>query len=64
VEEVPAALFDQLKEDGRLVAVVGYDRAASAMVYTKTDDDVGGRPAFNAFVPALPGFARPRTFVF
>ena len=64
VEEVPAALFDQLKEDGRLVAVVGYDRAASAMVYTKTDDDVGGRAAFNAFVPALPGFARPRTFVF
>ena len=64
VEEVPEALFDQLKEEGRLVAVVGYNRAASAMVYTRTDKDIGGRAAFDAFVPALPGFARPKTFVF
>jgi protein-L-isoaspartate(D-aspartate) O-methyltransferase len=47
-----------------LVAVVGYNRAAPATVFTKTDDDVGGRPVFDAFVPALPGFAKPRAFVF
>ncbi len=64
VEEVPAALFAQLKEGGRLVAVVGYNRAAPAMVYTRTDDDIGERPVFDAFVPALPGFSRPREFVF
>ncbi len=64
VEEVPAALFDQLKEGGRLVAVVGYGRAAPAMVFTRTDDDIGGRAVFDAFVPALPGFAKPRAFVF
>ena len=64
VEEVPEALFAQLKAGGRLVAVVGYNRAAPAMVYTRTDDDIGGRPAFDAFVPALPGFTRPREFVF
>ena len=64
VEDVPEALFDQLKEGGRLVAVVGYNRAASAVVYTKSDDDIGARPVFDAFVPALPGFARPKTFVF
>ena len=64
VEEVPVALFEQLKEDGRLVAVVGYSRAASAMLYSKTSGDIGGRPVFDAFVPALPGFARPKTFVF
>jgi protein-L-isoaspartate(D-aspartate) O-methyltransferase len=64
VERVPEALFAQLKEGGRLVAVVGYDRAARAMVFTKTDDDIGGRPAFDAFAPALPGFAKPKAFVF
>ena len=64
VEEVPAALFAQLKEGGRLVAVVGHHRAAPAMIYTRTDDDIGERPVFDAFVPALPGFSRPREFVF
>lgn len=63
-EEIPQVLFDQLKEGGRLVAVVGYNRAAPAMIFTKTDDDVGGRPVFDAFVPALPGFARPKAFTF
>lgn len=64
VELVPETLFAQLKEGGRLIAVVGYNRAAPAMVYTKTDDDIGERPVFDAFVPALPGFSRPREFVF
>ncbi len=64
VEVLPEALFAQLRDGGRLLAVVGYNRAAPAMVYLKTGDDIGGRPAFDAFVPALPGFSRPREFVF
>jgi protein-L-isoaspartate(D-aspartate) O-methyltransferase len=64
VEEVPGALFAQLKEGGRLVAVVGSNRAAPAMVFTKTDNDIGGQPVFDAFAPALPGFAKPKAFVF
>jgi protein-L-isoaspartate(D-aspartate) O-methyltransferase len=64
VEFVPDALVAQLKDGGRLIAVVGYNRAASAMIYTRTGDDIGTRPAFDAFVPALPGFSRPREFVF
>lgn len=64
VEEVPEELFNQLREGGRLVAVVGHNRASPAMVFTRTDHDVGARSAFDAFVPPLPGFARPKTFVF
>lgn len=64
VEEIPEALFAQLKEGGRLVAVVGRGRAAPAMVYTKSDSDIGRLPLFDAFVPPLPGFARPKAFVF
>ena len=64
VEELPETLFAQLKEGGRLVAVVGHNRAAPAMVFSKTNNDIGGRPVFDAFAPALPGFERPKAFVF
>jgi protein-L-isoaspartate(D-aspartate) O-methyltransferase len=64
VEYVPDALFGQLKEGGRLVGVVGYGRAASATIFTRTDGEVGRRVAFNAHVCPLPGFVKPKAFVF
>ena len=45
IEVVPDTLFDQLTEGGRLVAVVGYGMAAVAMLFTRTEGKVGGRPA-------------------
>ena len=63
-EVVPDGLFGQLKEGGRLVAVVGYGRAAAATVFTRTDGEIGSRIAFNAHVQPLPGFAKPKAFVF
>ena len=64
VEAIPAALFGQMKDGGRLVAVVGYGRAAVATVYTKSDHQIGRRVAFNADVRPLPGFRKPEVFVF
>jgi len=64
VEVVPPALLEQIAEGGRLLAVVGYGRAAVATVFTKTDGDIGDRPAFDAAAPALPGFRKPKAFVF
>jgi protein-L-isoaspartate(D-aspartate) O-methyltransferase len=64
VEAVPAALFDQLRDGGRLIAVVGYGRAASAVAWTKSDGRIGKRIAFDADVPPLPGFRKPEVFVF
>ncbi len=64
VEFVPDALFGQLKEGGRLVGVVGYGRAAAATMFTRTDSETGSRVAFNAHVRPLPGFAKPKAFVF
>lgn len=64
VELVPQALFDQLGEGGRLVAVVGSGGSAIATLYTKTEGDIGGRPAFNVPARPLPGFERPKSFVF
>lgn len=64
VEVIPESFFDQLKEGGRLVVVVGYGGAALATLYTRTENQIGRRNAFNADVRPLPGFRRPQAFVF
>jgi protein-L-isoaspartate(D-aspartate) O-methyltransferase len=65
VEFVPEALFAQLANGGRLVGIVGRGRAAPAMIYTRdADGDVGARAAFDAYARPLPGFERPKVFVF
>ncbi|MDQ0457188.1 protein-L-isoaspartate O-methyltransferase family protein [Rhizobium paknamense] len=64
VEEVPEALFAQLREGGRLLAVVGYGHAARATLYVKAAGSVAGNPAFNASVRPLPGFRKAAEFVF
>ena len=64
VEVVPEVLLAQLKDGGRLVAVVGYGRASAATIFTKSDGDIGSRPAFDADVRPLPGFRKPKAFVF
>jgi protein-L-isoaspartate(D-aspartate) O-methyltransferase len=64
VESIPPGLFGQMKDGGRLVAIVGIGRAAVATVYTKSEQQVGRRPAFNADARPLPGFRRPEAFVF
>jgi protein-L-isoaspartate(D-aspartate) O-methyltransferase len=64
VELVPATLFDQLKDGGRLVAVVGYGRSAAATVFRRSGAEIGSRVAFDADVQPLPGFRRPKAFVF
>jgi len=63
-EIVPRALFGQLAERGRLVAVIGRAPAARAMLYRRVGDDVSGWPVFDAAAKVLPGFAAPPEFVF
>ncbi|MFG1480824.1 protein-L-isoaspartate O-methyltransferase [Xanthobacter sp. V4C-4] len=61
VEVIPDRLFAQLKEGGRLVAVVGRGGAGRASLFTKVAGAVSERVAFNAAVPPFSGFeAAPR----
>ncbi|HEY7247362.1 MAG TPA: protein-L-isoaspartate O-methyltransferase [Xanthobacteraceae bacterium] len=60
----PRSLFAQLRDQGRLVAVVGRPPAARAMLYRSVGADVSGWPVFDAAAPVLPGFAAPVEFVF
>ncbi|WP_279481484.1 protein-L-isoaspartate O-methyltransferase [Aureimonas sp. SK2] len=64
VEELPRTHLDQLKDRGRLVVVERSGASGMAKLYTKEDGIVSDRFAFNCHIPALPGFAKPREFVF
>ena len=64
VEVVPAALFDQLKDGGRLVGMLGRGAGGKAMLYRCANGDLSGRPVFDAAATLLPGFAKPAEFVF
>jgi protein-L-isoaspartate(D-aspartate) O-methyltransferase len=64
VDHVPASLFDQLKNGGRLVVVEGTGNAGKSMLYVKNDGIVSGRRAFNSAVKTLPGFEKIAEFEF
>jgi len=65
VGEVPEALLGQLKDGGRLVAVVDNGPVGKATVYVRQDGAISSRVAFDATVAPLPGFEKKRpAFVF
>ena len=64
IEALPEGLSGQLKQGGRLVCIKGQGNAAEALLATRSDDTIGIRSAFNAAVHPVPGFERPREFVF
>jgi len=68
VPDEPTRLTAQLKEGGRLVAVVATGRCGGrqgkAYLFVKVDGEMSGVPHFDAGAPPLPGFALPPRFVF
>ncbi|MEI2388071.1 protein-L-isoaspartate O-methyltransferase [Breoghania sp. JC706] len=64
VDQIPQALTSQLKDGGRLVCVKGRGGSAEAILALCSDGKISMRPAFNACLPALPGFEKDAEFVF
>ena len=64
VETRPQALLEQLADDGRLVCVLGPERAAKATVFVRAGDAFGSRPLFGASLPGLSAFAAEAGFAF
>lgn len=64
VETLPEALFSQMRDGGRLVAVEGYGNASRARVYLRQHGKTASRPAFNTSVKPLPGFRKLPQFTF
>lgn len=64
VAAVPEALFAQLREGGRLVAVVREGPIGKARLWRRVGAGVSAATAFDANVEPLPGFEAAPSFVF
>lgn len=64
IEVEPAALLDQLKDGGRLVAFMRDGAVGVGRLYSKARGAVGHRDAFDAIAPVLPGFEKKPAFEF
>ena len=64
IEVVPDGLLDQLKEGGRIIAILEEDNCGHCRVGLKSDGNVAWRYAFDASAPILPGFERSAEFAF
>ena len=63
-EVEPHALCQQLKDGGRLVCVQGSGPGCKAMLYRRSNGEVGGRAVFDGPAALLPGFAKTPVFAF
>jgi protein-L-isoaspartate(D-aspartate) O-methyltransferase len=61
---IPEPLYRQLKDGGRLVGVFAMTQPPRAAIVTRSHDDFGHRPLFDAVAPVLPGLERLPAFVF
>jgi protein-L-isoaspartate(D-aspartate) O-methyltransferase len=64
VPDVPDALFAQLREGGRLAAIVAHSAQPRAWLYVKAGGQVSGMPQFDVGARPLPGFAPAPRFAF
>ena len=66
IEEVPAAIADQLVEGGRMAAVISKDdgKTGDARIFVKNAGHLSYRSLFDANIQPLPGFAKEKGFVF
>lgn len=62
IEVVPEDLLDQLKEGGRLVAVLMEDGVGTATLWKRLGSSADPWGAFDVAAPVLPGFARKAAF--
>jgi protein-L-isoaspartate(D-aspartate) O-methyltransferase len=66
VPEVPAPLLSQLRDGGRLVAILAENGAGAgkATLFENFAGDISRRPVFDAGAARLPGFDRAPSFAF
>lgn len=64
VEFVPEALCAQLKEGGRLAAIVLERVVGKGRIFTRVGEAVSARTVFDGGAPLLSAFSKPRKFTF
>jgi len=64
VEFMPDGLTDQLAQGGRLIAALVDGAVGTARIFERSGESVSSRYLFDATMPILPGFEKPREFAF
>ncbi len=64
IEMLPDAFTGQLKDGGRLLAIIGTGRTGQGTLFRKTPKGLSGFPLFDAAAPLLPGFEKKAAFTF
>lgn len=64
VPEVPDELLKQLKDGGRLVAMISDNDFGQATLFRKAGGRISHRGEFDAGAPPIPGFEKEKTFIF
>lgn len=64
IDSVPDALFEQLRNNGRLVCVIGEGLSSTICTYLKQDDDISLIKSGNVSVPRLRAFKMKDRFTF
>jgi protein-L-isoaspartate(D-aspartate) O-methyltransferase len=64
IEELPPTLEGQLAEGGRLVTVLRKGPQGRGYLFLREHGRMSSRADFDATVPLLSGFSRPKSFVF
>lgn len=64
IETVGPDLLDQLKDEGRLVAIVGAGATGRATLWRRNGSAFAGTAIFDASADLLPGFEKARAFAF
>ncbi len=62
VAEIPNTWFDQLANNGRLVAVIKTGPVGRATLFTRSGDTIGEKVIFDASTPLLSGTQKPVAF--
>jgi len=63
-EIIPEDLKDQLAQGGRLIAAVVDGAVGAARIFERSGESVSSRYLFDATMPILPGFEKPKEFAF
>ncbi|EJF79441.1 protein-L-isoaspartate O-methyltransferase [Bartonella sp. DB5-6] len=64
VDFIPEGIFEQMKDDGRLIVVEGHGNSGVAQIYVKQDGVIAARRAFNLAVKPLANFLKTPDFIF
>ena len=64
VEDIPSYLFDQIDENGKMIAIIANGDLSEVREYNKVEENIGSKFLFNCEAPKLKAFNKTDSFNF